>query len=60
MPSLWLLEMRRVAERRLATSTNNNGTNTALFDHFIHGQGNDEFDPSHVLPPNALLKVDRK
>jgi hypothetical protein len=61
MPSLWLLEMRRVAQRRLATTANFNGTSTALFDQFILRMGNDEFDPSQTLPYNVLVKtVDKR
>ncbi len=57
MPSLWLLEMRRVAQRRLATSENINGTHTGFFDQFILRMGNDEFDPSQALPYNVLMKT---
>ena len=57
MPSLWLLEMRRVAQRRLASSTNNNSTNTIFSDQFILRMGNDEFDPSQALPYNVLMKT---
>ncbi|CAF0934512.1 unnamed protein product [Rotaria sp. Silwood1] len=57
IPSLWLLEMRRVAQRRLAFSTNNNNTNTMVFDQFILRMGNDEFDPSQTLPHNILMKT---
>ncbi|CAF0754198.1 unnamed protein product [Adineta steineri] len=54
MPSLWLLEMRRVAHRRLSFNQNNNITNTAPFDQLILRMGNDEFDYSHALPYNVL------
>jgi hypothetical protein len=57
MPSLWLLEMRRVAQRRSAASENINSTNTAFFDRFVLRMGNDEFDPSQALPYNALIKT---
>ena len=57
MPSLWLLEMRRVAQRRLTSSVITNGTNTATFDQFILRMGNDEFDPSQALPYKALIKT---
>jgi hypothetical protein len=49
--------MRRVAQRRLATTTNANSTNTGLFDQVILRMGNDEFDPSHALPYNVLVKT---
>jgi len=53
--------MRRVAQRRSATTANNNGTNTAFFDQFILRMGKDEFDPSQTLPYNVLMKtVDNK
>ena len=57
MPSLWLLEMRRVAQRRMAATTNTYGNNTALFDQFILRMGTDEIDPSHVLPYDDLVKA---
>ncbi len=57
MPSFWLLEMRRVAQRRLATSANTNGTNTAFFDEFALRMGNDELDPTQTLPYNVLMKT---
>ena len=57
MPSLWLLEMRRVAaQRRLGWETNNNHTSTALFDQFILRMGNDDFDPNQSLPHNILMQ----
>lgn len=57
MPSLWLLEMRRVAQRRLTSNAYSNDTNTASFDQFILRMGNDEFDPSQALPYKALIKT---
>jgi len=57
MPCLWLLEMRRVAERRSAMIQNNNVTNTAFLDHFVFLKGNDEFEPNQVLPYNVLMKT---
>ncbi|CAF3549778.1 unnamed protein product [Rotaria sordida] len=57
IPSVWLLEMRRVAQRRLAFSTNTNNTNTMGFDQFILRMGNDAFDPSQALPHNILTKT---
>jgi hypothetical protein len=49
--------MRRVAQRRLASNTNSNRTNTASFDQFILRMGSDEFDPSQALPHSVLTKT---
>jgi hypothetical protein len=57
MPSLWLLEMRRVAQRRLASMASNNGTGTAMSDQFVLLMGNDELDPSQALPYNQIVKT---
>lgn len=57
MPSLWLLEMRRVAQRRLVDSGHHNDTHTEFFDQFILRIGNDEFDPSQTLPHNIFAKT---
>ncbi|CAF3355477.1 unnamed protein product [Rotaria socialis] len=57
MPSLWLLEVRRVAQRRLAFSTNDNESNTESFDQFIFRMGTDEIVPSQALPHNILTKT---
>lgn len=56
MPSLWLLEMRRVAQRQIAFSENSNNTNM-FFHQFVLQMGNDELDPSHALPYNIFKKT---
>ena len=56
MPSLWLLEMRRVAQRRLASSSNHNTTDSTLFERIIERIGNDELASNGSLPHNILMK----
>ena len=57
MPSLWLLEMLRVAQRRLATASNTNSTTMGFFDQVILRMGNDEFESSEALPYDVLVKT---
>lgn len=52
--------MRRVALRRSNTASNTNGTTTEFFDRFIARMGNDEFDPTHALPYQTLVKKVRR
>jgi len=55
LPVIWILELRRVAQRRLA-NTNLNGTQAGFFDEFILQMGTDELDPTHDLPYAELVK----
>jgi hypothetical protein len=57
MPSLWLLEMRRIGQRRSAWHTDVNTTDTDMFDQLILRMGNDELDPSESLPHHVLMKT---
>ena len=57
IPSLWILEMRRVALRRLTTASNTNGTTSEFLDRFVARMGNDDFDPTQALPYQTLVKT---
>ena len=56
MPSLWLLEMRRVVQRRQTLNPDENRNDTTSFERFLLKMGNDELHPYQSLPHNFLLE----